>query len=91
MTTPNINKLISLPFKKRPVSNREQFCGIWLEKKAFVARVGGKGASYKENKAQRRSEEWPWPVSPLHQLDPTGMFFKWKKFVLYKLWIPHSI
>ena len=72
VTTPNINKMIALPFKKRPVSSREQFCGLWSEKKAFVARVGGKGASYKENKAQRRSEEWPWPVSPLHQSDLTG-------------------
>ena len=61
MTTPNINSLISMPFKKRPVKSREQFLGIWTEKKAYVARVGGKGASYQENKALRRSEEWPWP------------------------------
>ena len=61
VTTPNINSLISMPFKKRPVKSREQFLGIWTEKKAYVARVGGKGASYQENKALRRSEEWPWP------------------------------
>ena len=61
VTTPNINSLISMPFKKRPVKSREQFLGIWTEKKAYVARVGGKGASYQVNKALRRSEEWPWP------------------------------
>ena len=63
MTTPNINAL-GLPFKKRTVENSEQFRGIWSEKKEYVGRVGGKGASYQTNKAQRRSEEWPWPDSP---------------------------
>ena len=63
MTTPNINAL-ALPFKKRLVANSKQFRGIWAQKKEYVGRVGGKGASYHANKYQRRSEEWPWPESP---------------------------
>ena len=74
MTTPNINNKLALPFKKRPVTNREQFRGIWSEKKAYVGRVGGKGASYQENKAERRSMEWPWPVSP--QSSPIQKVFR---------------
>ena len=64
VTTPNINNRLALPFKKRFVSSREEFLGVWSEKKDFVARVGGKGSSYQVNKAQRRSEDFPWPPSP---------------------------
>ena len=59
-----------MPFKKRPVGTREPFCGIWSDKKNYVARVGGKGESYQANKAARRSEEFPWPRSP--HISPEG-------------------
>ena len=80
MTTPNINNLVALPFKKRPVTNREQFRGIWSEKKAYVGRVGGKGASFQENKAERRSMEWPWPVSAPIQSNPEGISIFFLKY-----------
>ena len=62
MTTPNINNLIAIPYKKPEVENREEFLEIWKEKKTYVDRAGGgRNISYQEVRAIRRSEEYPWP------------------------------
>ena len=65
MTTPNINQLLALPFKKREVKNREQFLGIWTANKEYVRKVTGAKGTYQANKALRLSEEFKWPdISP---------------------------
>ena len=67
VTTPNINHLLALPFKKQAVQSREKFCGIWTSKKEYVRSVSGGGGAYQVNKEKRRSEEFEWPKSPHSQ------------------------
>ena len=65
VTTPNINNLLALPFKKRPVINSNKFKAVWTDKKEYVRKVTGHGGSYQVNKAKRMSESFPWPGSPV--------------------------
>ena len=50
-----------MPFKKDPVKSSGEFLGQWSEMKEYVRKVGGHGGTYKANKTQRLSEEFPWP------------------------------
>ena len=67
MTTPNINNLLALPFKRRPIESREEFIPVWSTTKEYVRSVGGQRGSYQANKAERLSEEFSWPKSPAGQ------------------------
>ena len=64
VNTPNINALLALPFKKRPVESRQQFMGLWTASKDFVRTASGARGQYQANKEQRRSKEFVWPESP---------------------------
>ena len=75
VTTPNINQLLALPFKKRPVTSREQFLGIWNSSKMYVRTVSGKHGDYQANKALRRSEEFQWPISSPEPGGELGLLF----------------
>ena len=61
VNTPNINSLLALPYKKEPVQSSKEFLGQWTDMKEYIRKVGGRGASYQVNKAQRLSEEFSWP------------------------------
>ena len=63
VNTPNINTLLALPYKKRPVGSSQAFRGVWSAKKEYVRGVSGKGGEYQVNKSRRRSETFPWPES----------------------------
>ena len=69
VTTPNINQILALPFKKRPVESRDEFLGLWTSGRDYVRTVSGKHGAYQENKALRRSEEFKWPNSLPNQPD----------------------
>ena len=60
VTTPNINSLLAIPFKKEPVDSSKEFKTEWSAKKEYVRRVTGHGGSYQANKERRRSESFPW-------------------------------
>ena len=64
VNTPNINQLLALPFKKRPVESRQQFMGLWTASKDFIGTASGARGQYQANKEQRHSEEFVWPESP---------------------------
>ena len=66
VNTPNINSLLALPYKKRPIVSSTGFKTVWSEQKEYLRKVTGKGGkgSYQENKERRRSENFPWPESP---------------------------
>ena len=61
VNTPNINNQLAIPYKKEAVLSSTEFLGKWSEMKDYVRRVNGHGGSYKANKVQRLSEEFPWP------------------------------
>ena len=49
--------------------------------KEYVRKVGGRGASYKVNKAQRLSEEFSWPEKEPDQSGQDFINIKQKKIV----------
>ena len=67
VTTPIINSHLAIPFKKKPLDNSKEFKGIWTEKKGYVGHISGAGGAdqYRQVKEKRRSEDFPWPRSPL--------------------------
>ena len=68
VTTPNINSGLAVPFKRKPVESSMEFRAIWSESKAYINNVSGKGGGiYKDRKDLRKSEEFQWPSSPVHQ------------------------
>ena len=71
MSTPAVNTLLALPYKKRPVSSSSSFKAAWTEQKEYLRKVSGRGGLYQENKERRRSESFPWPDSPSDLATPT--------------------
>ena len=69
VTTPNINQMLALPFKKEPVESRDKFLGSWSGAKEYVRKSSGGSGTYQENKIKRMSEEFEWPASKKHFLE----------------------
>ena len=71
MITPTINSQLAVPYKKDPVSNREEFLGTWHDSKQYVRKASGSSGTYLANKKERLSEEFRWPSSTT-LADPEG-------------------